>query len=95
MDDPSGISFFIGKGLSDSGSGSSSGILSSAQACAENGARIISMSLGGGSPSNIQRDAYRALYAEDNVLIVAAGEWLCIVDICFINWTVSHGFLSV
>ena len=70
--DPTKFSFFIGKGLSDSGSGYTSDILDAAQACAANGAKIISMSLGGGSPSQNAADIYDDLFQNEDVLIIAA-----------------------
>merc|ERR1719410_29692 len=47
------FSFFIGKGLSDSGSGSTSSVMAAVQACVDNGSNVISMSLGGGSTSSV------------------------------------------
>merc|ERR1712176_1064155 len=46
------FSFFIGKGPSDSGSGSTSSVMSAVQACVDNGSNVISMSLGGGGASD-------------------------------------------
>ena len=71
--DPSTFSFYIGKGLTDSGSGSTSGVLGAAQACADAGAKIISMSLGGGSPSQSAIDIYDDLFQNDVLIIAAAG----------------------
>ena len=70
--DPTEFSFYIGKGLSDSGSGSTSGVLAAAEACATAGAKIISMSLGGGSPSQNAADIYDNLFENEDVLIIAA-----------------------
>ena len=66
------FSFFIGKGLSDSGSGSTSGVMAAVQACVDNGSNVISMSLGGGSPSNTVNQQYYGHYKNDDVLIIAA-----------------------
>ena len=69
--DPSKFTFYIGKGLSDSGSGSSSGVMAAVQACVDNGAKVISMSLGGGGYSATSNAAYEDYY-DQNVLIIAA-----------------------
>ena len=69
--DPEKFSFYIGKGLSDSGSGSNSGVLDAVEACVANGAKIVSMSLGGGGWSSAALNAYKDHY-NDGVLIIAA-----------------------
>merc|ERR1711923_623600 len=61
-----------GKGLTDSGSGSTSSVMAAVQACVDNGSNVISMSLGGGSPSDSVNQQYYGHYKEDNVLIIAA-----------------------
>jgi len=66
------FSFFIGKGLSDSGSGSTSSVMAAVQACVDNGSNVISMSLGGGSPSDSVNQQYYGHYKDDDVLIIAA-----------------------
>merc|ERR1712176_572555 len=66
------FSFFIGKGLSDSGSGSTSSVMAAVQACVDNGSNVISMSLGGGSPSDTVNQQYYGHYKGDDVLIIAA-----------------------
>merc|ERR1712176_1651849 len=66
------FSFFIGKGLTDSGSGSTSSVMAAVQACMGNGSNVISMSLGGGSPSDAVNQQYYGHYKEDDVLIIAA-----------------------
>merc|ERR1711971_1201975 len=66
------FSFFIGKGLSDSGSGSTTSVMAAVQACVDNGSNVISMSLGGGSPSNTVNQQYYGHYKTDDVLIIAA-----------------------
>jgi len=69
--DPNRFKFHIGKGLSNSGSGSGATVLAAVQGCVDNGAKVISMSLGGPAPSNIARDMYNQHY-DNGVLIVAA-----------------------
>lgn len=72
-DDMSGkFSFFIGKGLSDGGSGSTSSVMEAVQACVDNGSNVISMSLGGGGSSDIVAEQYLGHYQTDDVLIIAA-----------------------
>merc|ERR1712207_57943 len=66
------FSFFTGKGLSDSGSGSTTGVMAAVQACVDNGSNVISMSLGGGSPSNTVNEQYYGHYKNDDVLIIVA-----------------------
>eukprot|EP00984_Skeletonema_dohrnii_P014121 scaffold5902_cov101-Skeletonema_dohrnii-CCMP3373.AAC.3 len=69
--DPSKFTFYIGKGLSNSGSGSISGVRNAVEACVEAGAKVISMSLGGGGYSATDNAFYEDIY-DQNVLIVAA-----------------------
>jgi len=64
--------FFIGKGLTNSGSGSNAGVMAAVEACYQNGADIISMSLGGGGYSESADAQYKKHYEEDGVLIIAA-----------------------
>merc|ERR1711971_956681 len=66
------FSFFIGKGLTDNGSGSTSSVMAAVQACVDNGSNVISMSLGGGSPSDTVNQQYYGHYKGDDVLIIAA-----------------------
>merc|ERR1719278_1274057 len=66
------FSFFIGKGLSDSGSGSTTSVMAAVQACVDNGSNVISMSLGGGAPSDTVNQQYYGHYKGDDVLIIAA-----------------------
>ena len=68
---PDDFSFYIGKGLTDSGSGSSAGVLAAVQRCAASGAKVISMSLGGGGYSIEEDSVYQQLY-NDGVLVIAA-----------------------
>merc|ERR1712176_653563 len=62
----------IGKALSDSGSGSSSGVLGAVQSCVDNGAKVISLSLGGGGYSSTTNEFYNNLYENEDILFVAA-----------------------
>merc|ERR1719458_551539 len=62
----------IGKALSDSGSGSGSGVLGAVQSCVDKGAKVISLSLGGGAYSGTTDDFYDNLYENDDILFVAA-----------------------
>ena len=63
--DPSKFKFYIGKGLSDSGSGTGAGVMDSVQACVDAGAKVISMSLGGGGFSPTSNAQYQEHY-DDN-----------------------------
>jgi len=69
--DPSKFTFHIGKGLSDGGSGSTSGVINAVSSCVEAGADVISMSLGGGGFSTAFNTVLEEAY-EDGVMIVAA-----------------------
>merc|ERR1712176_588478 len=62
----------IGKALSDSGSGSNSGVLGAVQSCVDNGAKVISLSLGGGGYSSTTNEFYNNLYENEDILFVAA-----------------------
>jgi len=62
-----------GKGLSDSGSGTNANVLAAVAACAEAGAKVISMSLGGGSFSAIAQEFYKDIYDQDILIVAAAG----------------------
>eukprot|EP00984_Skeletonema_dohrnii_P007715 scaffold2830_cov72-Skeletonema_dohrnii-CCMP3373.AAC.2 len=69
--DPSKFTFYIGKGLKNSGSGTLAGVKAAVEACVEAGAKVISLSLGGGGYSAIDNASYEDIY-DQNVLIVAA-----------------------
>ncbi|KAL7494837.1 hypothetical protein ACHAWT_003656, partial [Skeletonema menzelii] len=71
--DPSKFDFFIGKGLSDSGSGSNSNVMNAVQQCVINGAKVISMSLGGTSFSSSANAFYEDQYDKGVLVIAAAG----------------------
>jgi serine protease len=70
--DPTNFRFHIGKGLTDSGSGSSSAVLQAVESCLENGAKVISMSLGGGGYLGTTDDVYKSAYNDNDTLIIAA-----------------------
>ncbi len=59
--DPDRFTFFIGKGLSNSGSGSAQSVMDSVRKCVENGAKVISMSLG---CDDCYTDVENALYED-------------------------------
>ena len=63
--DPFKFRFFIGKGLTDSGSGTGTGVMESVQACVNAGAKVISMSLGGGNFHPLFNAQYEEHY-DDN-----------------------------
>ena len=67
------FSFYIGKGLTDSGSGSTNGVMGAVQACASAGAKIISMSLGGGPYSSTNNGIFEQLYNQGILIVAAAG----------------------
>ncbi len=72
----SGVAFnatySICKGLSDSGSGSTSGIASCIRFLKDKGAKVISMSLGGGSSTALQQAVQAAWDGGNGALVVAA-----------------------
>jgi serine protease len=65
--------FYIGKGLSDSGSGNRASAIAAMQECANAGAKVISMSLGGEEFSQSFDDACKTLFQDGVLLIAAAG----------------------
>lgn len=69
--DPEVDPFFIGKGLRNGGSGTSAAVMAAVEACVDAGAKVISMSLGGGGYSSTAEAQYEQHYL-DNVLIIAA-----------------------
>jgi len=70
---PSKFKFHIGKGLQDSGSGSTANVMVAVGACVDAGAKVISMSLGGGSPSEGIAAEYKLAYEKGILIIAAAG----------------------
>lgn len=64
----------IGRGLDDSGKGSTLSVLDAARGCYEApGVKVISMSLGSSGFSNIENDRYQELYDEGYLIVAAAG----------------------
>lgn len=68
-----GAKLIVGKVLSNRGSGSSSGITEGIRWAAEQGADVISMSLGGGSPYQPTIDAVRDAMDAGIWVVIAAG----------------------
>lgn len=66
-------SLMIGKVLSNGGSGPTSGIMAGAEWAVVNGANVISMSLGGGSPSQAEEDLYTSCVQRQVLVVAAAG----------------------
>merc|ERR1712125_227025 len=62
----------IGKALSDSGSGSWSGVMKAVELCVDDGAKVVSLSLGGSGYSSTMDSFFKKLYEEQDVLFVAA-----------------------
>jgi subtilisin family serine protease len=77
-----GIKLHIGKGLANDGYGSDAGVIEAVDQCIDAGAKIISMSLGGGGSSEVEESMYQTAY-ENGILIVAAGklkgEFVCLL----------------
>mmetsp|Transcript_5909 Transcript_5909/g.8582 ORF Transcript_5909/g.8582 Transcript_5909/m.8582 type:complete len:1387 (+) Transcript_5909:150-4310(+) len=71
--DPSKFQFIIGKGLSDSGSGSNANVMEAVQECVNAGAKVVSMSLGGTGSSSITEAFYKDQYDQGVLIIAAAG----------------------
>jgi serine protease len=68
-----GVSFHIVRVFDDSGRWAySSDLINAARLCRDAGVRIISMSLGGGTKSSTEEAAFRALYENNGILLVAA-----------------------
>jgi len=66
------IPLHITRALDDNGSGRESDIMEAVRQCAESGARVISMSLGGGGMSSSFKDYIEELYYDKGLLIVGA-----------------------
>jgi subtilisin family serine protease len=66
-------SLIIGKVLSNGGSGATSGIMAGCQWALDQYADVISMSLGGGSPSQAEEDLYLAIHNAGTLIVAAAG----------------------
>lgn len=67
------LRLFIAKVFDASGSAESSTVMDAVSKCAEAGANIISMSLGGGDPSQAERRVFRSLLNDGILTIAAAG----------------------
>lgn len=67
------VELYIAKVLGDNGSGQTSWIINGANWCASQGARILSMSLGGGTKSKTEENAYNSIYNGGKLIIAAAG----------------------
>jgi len=64
----------IGKALSNNGSGTASGVISAVQHCVDQGANVISMSLGCNTcPTQTEESFYEGLYDKGILLVAAAG----------------------
>ena len=83
--DPRKFSFHISKSLGDDGVGSSSTVIEGVEGCIDAGAKVISMSLGGGRRSSIAASVYKDAY-DDGVLIFSAsgnaGKWVSQKSFC-------------
>jgi len=69
--DPNKFKFYIGKALDNNGSGSCLGVMQAIDRCARNGAKVISMSIGGCPFAESENQLFKKIY-DDNVLLVAA-----------------------
>jgi subtilisin family serine protease len=67
------LKLHIAKVFDASGSASSSTVMDAVSSCADAGAHIISMSLGGGDPSQAERRVFRSLLNDGVLTIAAAG----------------------
>ncbi len=68
-----GADLYIGRVLGDDGSGATSGILNGVNWCVSQGAKIISMSLGGSLKSKTEERTYNSAYSSGTLVIAAAG----------------------
>merc|ERR1712194_985912 len=59
----------IGNALTGGGSGTGAGVLKAVETCVDNGAKVVSLSLGGGAPSQITEDFYKELYEDKGILL--------------------------
>jgi len=59
FNNPKKFKFFIGKGLTNSGSGSGAAVMEAVKSCIDNGASVVSMSLGGGGYSEATAKFYK------------------------------------
>jgi len=66
------LKLLIGKAFDASGRGTTSGTLAAVQGCVDQGANVISLSLGGSGDSRSARNFYADLYENQNILMIAA-----------------------
>ena len=62
----------VGKAFNASGRGSTSQTIAAVQGCVDQGANVISMSLGGSGNSKSAMNFYTELYEDENILLIAA-----------------------
>ncbi|WP_159653884.1 S8 family serine peptidase [Vibrio atypicus] len=67
------VNLHIVKVFNESGWGYSSSLVKAIQTCADNGADVVNMSLGGSQSSRTERNALQSLYDQGVLLIAAAG----------------------
>ena len=68
-----GVELYIVKQLGDDGSSWGSELLQGVQACVDNGANVVSMSLGGPSYLQYEDEGFQALYDQGVLFVAAAG----------------------
>ncbi|WP_440872965.1 S8 family serine peptidase [Vibrio diabolicus] len=67
------VNLHIVKVFNESGWGYSSGLVKAIQTCADNGANVVNMSLGGSQSSRTEQNALQNIYDQGVLLIAAAG----------------------
>ncbi|UPQ87377.1 S8 family serine peptidase [Vibrio sinaloensis] len=67
------VNLHIVKVFNESGWGYSSSLVKAIQTCADNGANVVNMSLGGSQSSRTEQNALQSLYDQGVLLIAAAG----------------------
>ena len=67
------VNLHIVKVFNESGWGYSSGLVKAIQTCADNGANVVNMSLGGSQSSRTEQNALQDIYDQGVLLIAAAG----------------------
>lgn len=70
--DPDKFSFFIGKALGDEGDGELNDSMKTVAKCVEVGADIVSLSIGGFTPSESDANMFQQFYEDNNILFVSA-----------------------
>lgn len=71
--DPTKFSFHVSKALSDEGLGTASSVLAGIEGCLDAGAKVISMSIGGGPESKIFKSLYENAYNAGVLFFAASG----------------------